>query len=126
MENYIILIYLLAPFIVKNFLKNLLLDPRVMMCNGPKWPISPNEIIFRKPVNEPCFFYLCLSTCQKSKSDINLGHVYMRPEVNANWFEISNRFEMSFRFHGNLHRDFTAASFQTIGRPYCTCANDIF
>ena len=32
-------------------------------------------------------------------------HVYMRPEVN--WFEISNRFEMSFRLHGNLHGDFT-------------------
>ena len=28
--------------------------------------------LFRKPVNEPCFFHLCLSTCQKSKSDINL------------------------------------------------------
>ena len=27
---------------------------------------------FRKPVNEPCFFYSCLSTCQQSKSDINL------------------------------------------------------
>ena len=50
----------------------------------------------------------------------------MRPEVNSNRFEISNRFEMSFRLHGNLHRDFTAASFQTIVRPYCTCANDIF
>ena len=44
----------------------------------------------------------------------------MGPEVN------SNRFEMSFRLHGNLHRDFIAASFQTIARPYCTCANDIF
>ena len=39
---------------------------------GPKWPISPNESFFRKPVNEPCFFHSCLSTCQKSKSDINL------------------------------------------------------
>ena len=56
----------------------------------------------------------------------NLEHVYMRPEVNSNRFEISNRFEMLFRLHGNLHRDFTAASFQTIARPYCTCANDIF
>ena len=35
----------------------------------PKWPISSNENFFRKPVNEPCFFYLCLSTCQKSKSN---------------------------------------------------------
>ena len=38
----------------------------------------------------------------------------MRPEVNSNQFEISNRFEMSFRLHGNLHRDFAAASFQTM------------
>ena len=26
----------------------------------------------------------------------------MRPKVNSNWFEISNRFEMSSRLHGNL------------------------
>ena len=39
---------------------------------GPKWPISPNKNFFRKPVNQPCFFYSCLSTCQKSKSEINL------------------------------------------------------
>ena len=39
---------------------------------GPKWPISPNENFFRKPVNEPCSFHSCLSTCQKSKWDINL------------------------------------------------------
>ena len=38
----------------------------------------------------------------------------------------SNRFEILFRLHGSLHKDFTAASFQTIARPYCTCANDIF
>ena len=51
----------------------------------------------------------------------------MRPEVNANRFEISNCFEKLFRLHGNLtmaileisnpfqklfplHRDFTAAT----------------
>ena len=56
----------------------------------------------------------------------NLEHVYMRPEVNSNWFEISNRFEMSFRLHGILHGYFTAATFQTIAKLYCTCANDIF
>ena len=50
----------------------------------------------------------------------------MRPEVNSNRFEISNRFEMLFRLHDNLHRDFTMASFQTIARLYCKCANDIF
>ena len=32
----------------------------------------------RKPVNEPCFFYSCLSACQKSKSDINLLVKYWR------------------------------------------------
>ena len=30
---------------------------------------------------------------------------------------------MLFRLHGNLHGDFTAATFQTIARLYCTCAN---
>ena len=30
---------------------------------GPNWPIF---------VNEPCFFHSCLSTCQKSTSDIHL------------------------------------------------------
>ena len=45
---------------------------------GPKWLISPNENFFRKPVNEPCFFHSCLSTCQKSKSDINLLVKYWR------------------------------------------------
>ena len=37
----------------------------------PKWPICPNVNFFRKPVNKPCFFDSCLSTCQKSKSDIS-------------------------------------------------------
>ena len=40
----------------------------------------------------------------------------MRPEVKLNRFEISNRFEMSFRLHGSLHGDFTAATFQTVAR----------
>ena len=31
-----------------------------------------NEIFFRKPGNEPCFFLSYLSACEKSKSDINL------------------------------------------------------
>ena len=50
----------------------------------------------------------------------------MRPEVNSNQLEISNRFEMSFLLHPNLHGDFAAASFQTIARLCCACANDIF
>ena len=40
----------------------------------------------------------------------------MRPKVNSNWFEISNRFEMLFHLHGNLQGDFTVATFQTIAR----------
>ena len=40
----------------------------------------------------------------------------MRPEVTSNRFEISNRFEMSFCLHGNLHGDFIATTFQTIAR----------
>ena len=72
-----------------------------------------------------------------------LQHVYMRPEVSSDRFEISNHFEKSFRLHGNfttsnleilnrfqklfrLHGDFTVATFQTIARLYCTCVNDIF
>ena len=39
---------------------------------APKWPICPNDNFFRKPVNKPCFFHSFLSTCHKSKSDINL------------------------------------------------------
>ena len=39
---------------------------------GPKWPISPNENFFKKSVNKHLSFHSCLSTCQKSKSDINL------------------------------------------------------
>ena len=40
--------------------------------------ISPNDKFFRKPVNEPCFFHSCLSTCHKSKSDIYLLVKYWR------------------------------------------------
>ena len=49
----------------------------------------------------------------------------MRPKVNSNSLEISNHFELSFRLHGNLHGDFTAATFQTIARLYRTYTNDI-
>ena len=78
--NNIIFIYLLAPFIVQNFLKILTTDRELCGCaiSGPKWPICPNEDFFRKPVNKPCSFHSCLSTCQKSKSDINLLIKYWR------------------------------------------------
>ena len=59
----ITLIYLLASFIVQNFLKILLVDPELWGCAifGPKM-----RIFFRKPFNEPCFFHSCLSIYQKS------------------------------------------------------------
>ena len=72
----IILIYLLTLFFAQNLKKILPADPELWkMCNlwahsGPF--ISPNKNLFRKPVNEPYFIYSCLSTCQISKSDINL------------------------------------------------------
>ena len=50
----------------------------------------------------------------------------MGSEVKSDRFEIPNRFETSFRLHDNLHGDFTAATFQTIARLYCTGVNDIF
>ena len=59
--------------------------------------------------------------------------LYIRPGVNLNRFEISNRFYKLFRLHGNftmvnldisnpfqklfrLHGDFTTATFKTIAR----------
>ena len=70
----IILIYLLAPFIVQNFKKILPADPELWGCAifGPKMAHFPKWEFFRKTINEPCFFHSRLSTCQKSKSDINL------------------------------------------------------
>ena len=41
-------------------------------------PFSQIRIFFRKPVNEPCVSHSCLSTCQKSKSDIYLLVKYWR------------------------------------------------
>ena len=74
----IILIYLLAPLIVQNSKRILPADPELCTIFGPKWPISPSENFFRKPVNESCFFRSCLSICQKSKSDINILLKYWR------------------------------------------------
>ena len=73
-------IYLLVVFTVQNWKKKF---QRIQSYEdaqflGPKWPISPNENFFRKPVHEPCFFHSRLSTCQKSKSDINLFVKYWR------------------------------------------------
>ena len=53
---------------------------------SPKWPIYPNEVFFhRKPVNKPCSFHSCLSSCQKSKSGINLSMKYLQLKNNESW-----------------------------------------
>ena len=70
LENIIniIFIYLLVPFIVQNL--------------GPKWPIWSNESFFRKSVNNRCSFHSWLSTCPKSKSDIDLLMIYWQLKNN--------------------------------------------
>ena len=71
----IILIYLLAPFIGKNLEKKSSSRSRVIRRHNfwaQNGPFPQMRIFFKKPVNEPCFFHSCLSTCQKSKSDIDL------------------------------------------------------
>ena len=59
----------------------------------------------------PCFIPVWFSYLGSDLSIANIKHVYMRPDVNPNRFEISNRFEMSFCLHDNLHGDFTALTF---------------
>ena len=73
-KNYIFFIYLLAPFVVQNFKKIFTADPELCRCTilGSKMDHLPKWEFFRKPANKPYSFQSCLSTCQKSKSDINL------------------------------------------------------
>ena len=68
----IILIYLLATFIVQNVKKIIPADLVMRMRNfwAQNGPFLQMRIFFRKPVNVPCFFHSCLSTCQKSKLDV--------------------------------------------------------
>ena len=77
----IIPIYLLAPFIVQNLKKNSSSGSRVMRMRN-FWaqndPFPQMRIFLKKTVNEPCSFHSCLSTCQKSKWDINLLVKYWR------------------------------------------------
>ena len=70
----IIFIYLLAPFIVQNIKKiwKWIQSYEDAPFLGPKWPIFPNDLFYIKPVNKTCSFHSCLSSCQKSKSYINL------------------------------------------------------
>ena len=75
----IVLIYLLAPFIVQNLKKILPVDPELRGCaifghkmtHFPKWDFFSENLLIS-------FFHSCLSTCQKSKSDISLLMKYWR------------------------------------------------
>ena len=75
----------------------------------------------------------CLGSASSKTVSTNWEHVYMRPEVKSNRFEVSNRFEKLFRLHGNftkvnldisnlfqksfrLHGDLNLATFQTVIR----------
>ena len=75
----IIFIYPLAPFVVINLKKILKADPGLWRCTI-FWVINGSfatiRIFFRKPVNNPCSFHSCLSTCQISKSDDDLLKKY--------------------------------------------------
>ena len=65
----------ISPFHCATFLKNYSSRSRVMRMRNfwvQNGPFPQVRIFFKKPVNEPCFFHSCLSTCQKSKSNINL------------------------------------------------------
>ena len=75
-KNYYYLFHLpISSFHSAKFKKNSSSRSRVkrMRNFGAKnGPFSRMRMFFRKAVNEPCFCHSCLSTCQKSKSDINL------------------------------------------------------
>ena len=68
------------------------------------------RIFFRKPVNEPCFFHSCLSTCQKLKSDINLLLKYCQlKNIKSHWpgaifgYDLRTRFFPNMQFSQNLN-----------------------
>ena len=66
---------------------------------------SPNENFFRKPVNVPCFFHSRISTtCQKSKSDINLSMKYWRLK-NTEISLARGHFPQACSFHRMHHKN---------------------
>ena len=85
---------------------------------GGKSPES-FEIVLRKLLGEN-FNFLFLVVFS------NYIKLRERARLHETRSEISNRFEMSFRLHDSLHGDFTAETYQTTARLYCTCENDIF
>ena len=127
--NYFYFFHLpIGPFHCAKFKKILAADPELWGCAifGPKMvhllqtnlfldphlPISPfhwAKKIFRKPVNEPCFFHSYLSICQKSKSDICLLVKYWwLKKAKSHWpraifgYNFRTRFFSSMPFSQNL------------------------
>ena len=110
LENYLYYSHLLAPFIVQN-LKNSSSGSRVMrMCNFwaqngpfPKWE-------FFQTVNKPCFFHSCWSTCQKSKSDINLllKYWWLNTEISLakSHLWLKTRFFLGMQFSQNVNEPY--------------------
>ena len=77
-ENFQNHFYLpISPFHWAKFKKNSSSGSTVLrMCNfwtqNCLFPQMSFFFFFRKPANESCFCHSCLTSCQKSKSDINL------------------------------------------------------
>ena len=117
-ENYYYHSHLpISPFHCLKFKQNSSCTSRVMrMCsfwtqNG----LFPQMIVFfRKPVHEPCFFYLCLSTCQTSKSDINLlvKYWWLNNTEKSHWpraifvFNLRTRFFPSMKFSQDVNKPY--------------------
>ena len=75
LENYYHSHLPISPFHCVKFFKNSSSVSRVMRMRNfwtQNGPFPQMRSFFRKPVNEPCSSHSCLSTCQKSKSDITL------------------------------------------------------
>ena len=76
LENYYYHSHLpISSFHCAKFKKNSSCRSRVMRtCSfwAQNGLFPQMTVFFRKPVHEPCFFSLCLSRCQTSKSEINL------------------------------------------------------
>ena len=126
LENYWYHFYLtISPFHCAKFQKNPSSGSRVMrMCNFWTYnnPFAQMIIFFRKPVNEPCSFHSCLSTCQKSNSDINPLAKYWRLKnteislVESHfWLNLRTRFFPSMQFSQNVNEPYEL-SFNTNSR----------
>ena len=123
---YVTFIYLLNLFIAQNLKKFLrrIQSYKDAQFLGPKWHISPNENFFRKPVSEPCFFHSYLSTCQKSKSDINLLLKYWQLNTEISLakshfgYNLRTRFFPSMQFSQWTIRTFILHKFKTKRRDF--------